>query len=96
MEATKQHDAWKTGCLEGNFEEQLRQYATSTGIQNGGVPAEILQGVSVIAPDFSKMALLGPADCVAADEDEAHKTAKAASFSGPFPDMTDKPDVNEN
>ena len=42
------------------------------------------------------MALLGPADCVAADEDEGHKTAKAASFSGPLPDMTDKPDVNEN
>ena len=96
MVATKQHDAWKTCCLETNLVEQLRQNATSIGNLNGGVSADILQGISDIAHDFSKVALFGPADCVAADEDEGHKIAKAASFSGPLPDMTDKPDDNEN
>ena len=96
MEATKHHDAWESGCLEGNLEELLRQYAVSTGSQNGGVPAEILQGASAIAPELSKVALRGPADCVAADGDEGDEAAKAALSFGPLSNVTDEPEDNEN
>ena len=83
MEATKHHDAWESGCLEGNLEELLQQYAVSTGSQNGGVPAEIVQGASAIALELSKVALRGLADCVAADGDEGDEAAKAALSFGP-------------
>ena len=95
MEATKHHEAWESGCLEGNLEELLRQYSASTGSQNGGVPAEIIQGASLIAPELSKVALPGPADCVATDGDEGDTSATAALSSGQLADVADEPEDNE-
>ena len=71
MEATRDHELWPLGGLHASVEELLRAYAMSVGSEVSGVPAELLQGATRIAPDAAGVQAAGPADCNEQVEDDA-------------------------
>ena len=68
--------------LDDGLEELLRQYTESIGSATGGVPSELVQGVTRIALGEARVLLLGPADCTAPErpeEDEVFGKHEGAS-----------------
>ena len=57
----------------------LQSYAASVGTEHGGIPAEILQGASRIAPEHASVNLAGPAQCVDQEDVDGSGTGKDAS-----------------
>ena len=64
MDATKYHEVWETGALDPAMETLLQEYVQSIGTENGGVPAEIIQGAARIAAEHASVHTAGPAQCV--------------------------------
>jgi len=67
MEATKEHALWTIGLLAPALESLLEAYTHSVGGADGGVPSDLIQGATRIAPDRASVYAAGPADCVAQD-----------------------------
>jgi hypothetical protein len=74
MEATKYHELWETGALDPALETLLGEYSQSIGTDQGGVPAEILQAASRIAPEHAFVNVAGPAQCVEQEDAEQDMT----------------------
>ena len=68
MEATKQHELWESGMLDANFEALLQMYEKSVGCRTGGVPVELIENATRIAPEHAPVFGAGPADCTADQE----------------------------